>query len=1033
MKIISSLKITCCCLVLLLISSSTSFAKSAADDIKSAAAFSEGLCAIIGCGDDSDPALAAEMASGGKILVHGIALNDADLARARQAISAAKMDGFASVEKIQINPLPYRDNLVNLLVIPNPTAANSAGFSKAEAMRVLAPKGKLCMKSGAKWVVETKPLPKDMDEWTHDCHGPDGSYVSNDKVLKFPLGYRWNAGLPMNINNPKLSSSTWSNTGGLVVADGRCFTITSSVIENVPAASFLEYGADQYVVARDAFNGVLLWKKKIGPTFYGGLYYVNRAPFASVSDRVYVASVDGKVLALNSATGEVALTFDTGYPAGRLLVDNGVLAVATWKNGISLGGLFGVDRRRMDFAVDMGNIEAFDISTGKMTWKSEKLATSMRSAGGILYVVLREGADKCEEIGLDPKRKKEDKTEIPKRSPQSIAAYELKTGKLLWSVPSSTLGSDDYLRVDTAGKDAVVVLQDTGKESYVLSAKDGKLISKGPGMHAEFVDIGGTKVDLKGNGSVSYRLGKPFCTPNYFVNNIIVGNRGGNFTVDGKGVSFLGARGGCLVGSTPAFGLLYTTQNWCNCVQAQIDGMIALGSISSEATVAEMEKLPAMEKGEAYQPSKTAKSIATGDWPMYRGNADRSSSVNCDAPKNLDTVWTAQLTEPLTDSMIAMDWKEQLTDPITPPSVSGDIVVSAISDRNLVVALDTATGKEKWRIAVGGRIDTSPSLSNGLCLFGSHDGYLYSVNCDNGKLAWRARVAPREERLVSYAKVESPWPVIGTVLISDGNAYACAGKSQGADGGLLVKAFDPVTGSSKWSKPLSGSKILEDKKNYHVTDMLIKTGNALQLTNVRLDSTTGQYLENPTLEMLKYQAKVNDLKKKGKDGSELKPPEKKEIAPMAGNMGFICSNWTQLGTRKYGNLKLGSIQGSQISWNDKKAASIQGGRIALYPFEKVKPAGENMDPKDIQWQKILPTGYQATSAVLCSDSLIIAGGVFIKADMKKKSFVQIYSLEKGDLLTERVFETPLAYNGIALAASKIYASFEDGSIACLGK
>ncbi|MCX6906850.1 MAG: hypothetical protein NTY01_02280, partial [Verrucomicrobia bacterium] len=106
---------------------------------------SRGLCVVVAAGDAATPALAAELASRG-LLVHGIALDDAALARARNAVAAAKVDGVASVEKLPLAPLPYRDNLANFVVV-----ANAAGCSEEEALRVLAPNGKLIVRKNGEW------------------------------------------------------------------------------------------------------------------------------------------------------------------------------------------------------------------------------------------------------------------------------------------------------------------------------------------------------------------------------------------------------------------------------------------------------------------------------------------------------------------------------------------------------------------------------------------------------------------------------------------------------------------------------------------------------------------------------------------------------------------------------------------------------------------------------------------------------------------------------------------------------------------
>jgi SAM-dependent methyltransferase len=166
----------------------------------------QGLCVVIGCGSQATPALAAELASAAPVVVHGIALDDASLARAQAAVDAAGVQGLATVERLPLAPLPYRDNLANLVVVEDGEAAAKAGFTKEEALRVLAPGGTLLTRSGGTWDAAVKPWPKEMDEWTHESHGPDGNCVSNDTVVKFPVGYRWHAGLPMNLQQDRKST-----------------------------------------------------------------------------------------------------------------------------------------------------------------------------------------------------------------------------------------------------------------------------------------------------------------------------------------------------------------------------------------------------------------------------------------------------------------------------------------------------------------------------------------------------------------------------------------------------------------------------------------------------------------------------------------------------------------------------------------------------------------------------------------------------------------------------------------------------------
>ena len=341
----------------------------------------QGLCALLGVGAPEAVQLATDLGASGRVLVHGIALDDASLARGRAGVSARGCDGAVTIERLPLQPLPYRNNLVNLLVVPDLAAATAAGYTEAEARRVLAPWGKLCVREQGQWRVSGKDMTPGMDEWTHNVHGPDGNRVSQDTSITFPVGYRWNGGLPFNIDNSKRTENRYASTRAMALADGRCFTFSDSVLENLRGAHFLGEELDQYVTACDAFSGMLLWRKRIGRVYYGGLWYMNIAPFAAVGDRVYTASEQGTLLVLDAATGETVRTVATTYPPGEILVDQGVLVVATWLGGTWLGEskVNVYERIRMHSGVSAGALEAYDAASGQRLWQVPSLATSIRA------------------------------------------------------------------------------------------------------------------------------------------------------------------------------------------------------------------------------------------------------------------------------------------------------------------------------------------------------------------------------------------------------------------------------------------------------------------------------------------------------------------------------------------------------------------------------------------------------------------------------------------------------------------------------
>ena len=85
-------------------------------------------------------------------------------------------------------------------------------------------------------------------------------------------------------------------------------------------------------------------------------------------------------------------------------------------------------------------------------------------------------------------------------------------------------------------------------------------------------------------------------------------------------------------------------------------------------------------------------------------------------------------------------------------------------------------------------------MYQGNVLFGSADGWVYSLRASDGVLAWRFRAAPMDQRLMAFGQLESVWPVHGSVLIQDDVLYCVAGRSMFLDSGLRLWRLDPGTG-----------------------------------------------------------------------------------------------------------------------------------------------------------------------------------------------------------------------------------------------
>jgi len=233
-----------------------------------------GLVVHVGCGDGI---LTAALRAGDSYLVHGLDSGPGNIHKAREHMRKLGLSGKVSVELWTGKRLPYIDNLVNLLVLED-----SKNVPMDEVMRVLCPDGVACIKSDGKWNVVVKPRPKEIDEWTHFLHDATGNAVARDTVVGPPRRMQWVAAPAWARNHHKIASIS-----AVVSAQGRIFYI----VDEGPAASMLIPGK-WFLAARDAFSGVLLWKRSIsswawhGHRFRSGPVQLPRTLVTS-GDRVY--------------------------------------------------------------------------------------------------------------------------------------------------------------------------------------------------------------------------------------------------------------------------------------------------------------------------------------------------------------------------------------------------------------------------------------------------------------------------------------------------------------------------------------------------------------------------------------------------------------------------------------------------------------------------------------------------------------------------------------------------------------------------
>jgi len=745
------------------------------------------------------------LVTGDAFLVQGLDRDAAKVAQARGAFLEKGLEGRVTAVEWDGARLPYVDNFVNLLVVDGPVAP------LAETIRVVAPRGAVCVRTGADetlvkglqaagfetsakagWTFCRKPRPDAIDDWTHFLHGSDNNAVAQDRVVAPPRSMQW-------VGGPRYSRhhDTMSSISSVVTTGGRLFYI----MDEAPPVSILTPPRWK-LIARDAFNGTILWHKPI-TKWYSHMHRLKNGPadlprkLVAVGDRVYVTlEIYGTVSALDAATGETRLTFEGTAGTEEFLVSGNTLFaqvtpkrlgqtpekgaaggdpvrtivaldIATgatrWTAEVPLlSGTLAVSGSRVAFVANK-QVVCLDAASGEPRWRSEpvpRLASyPLRFTPTlVLYddVVLFAGGE------LAGGRKGNRSWDVDKND--TLTALSAETGKVLWTAPHPQSGY--------ASSEDVLVLNGV---VWVGETTGGAAIGtfKGYDVHTgEVVKQFDPDVDTYW---FHHRCHRGKATENF----LLMSRTGTEFVDVDKEHWDINhwVRGACLYGVMPANGLLYAPQSPCACfLESKQSGFNALAG-ARKPTPKPKTQLSVGPAVGTIAKSPLSDSSAE-DWPTFRRDNRRSGCAGSAVPAQLEPAWTAEVGGRLSALTVA----------------GGRAYVASI-DRHTVYALDAETGEERWRYTAGGRVDSPPTCWRNGVFFGSADGHVTCLNAANGAVAWRFRAAAGPEQTMAYEQLESVWPVHGSVLIQDDVLYLVAGRSIFLDGGLRLFRLNPADGS----------------------------------------------------------------------------------------------------------------------------------------------------------------------------------------------------------------------------------------------
>jgi len=966
-----------------------------------------GLIVHHGCGDGR---LTAALRLDEGYLVQGVDVDATNVAKARSYIRSLDLNGSVSVGTFDGRRLPYIDNVVNLVV-----SDDLGSVSMEEVLRVLAPLGVAYVGSGDSWQKTVKPWPDEIDDWTHYHHGADNNAVAMDTRLGPPRHLQWKSAPLWCRSHDGVASSV-----ALVLsAKGRLFSVIDEGLIGQPGLP-----NRWTLVARDGFNGKLLWKNRLaGPS---------KRSLVARGERLYLISAERELAILDAATGRVLQTCENTKGSDELVCAEGIVVV-------HLGG-----RKNRDNAI--GGVDA---DTGKPLWETPSkgfVGNSLAAADGRAYY--HNGA---EIVCLDLRNGKEKWRTACKTgrggtimiyqgvvfSPAGgLRAFDAGDGEPLWKGPSVSS------RLGLFGASGLIWISSIQEHGRTFLWTPAPVTATGYDPRTGIVKRTVTVPRLVTPGH-HIRCYSAKATDRY----LLLPKRGVEF-VDLGGDNHMRhdwLRGSCRHGVMVANGLLYAPPHQCFCYPGvKLTGFNAVSANTGQ----QPPPRPAadrLQRGPAYGETRNAKSAGRNqdhaDWPTYRHDTRRSGCAGCDLPIQLERLWKRDFASPVSQAVVA----------------DGQLLVAERA-AHTVHCLAADNGKPLWHYTAGARIDSPPTLYQGLVLFGSADGHAYCLRAADGGLVWRFQAAPGRRQIVVFDQLESIWPVHGNVLVQDGVAYCTAGRSSYLDGGIRLYALEPETGKVLHQAHLESPR----------PDVTKVAGRPFDMDGARSDLL----VSDGTDIYMFFKRFAPDLTLK--PASRITKLGDREVdLHLMSNAGFLDTSWFDRNFWTYSRRWPGYYFGYQapkvgqvLVFDDQNTYGVhvftsrQGHSPRFWPgtdgYELFADENRNepvLRPTSIGREK--GTGYsrmlppkwstrvpvRVRAMVLGGKHLYLAGPPDIVPEGDPMAAFEgrgggrlwVVSSEDGERLVEYDLEHPPVFDGMSAARGRLYLATGDGRLTCMGE
>lgn len=932
-----------------------------------------GLCVAVGL----DAAGAKALVNESRLFVQLVAPDDQTALDWMRVLDGGRERSEISVVSHGVNPLPYARDVANLLLVRGEANCPSA----AEVRRVLTPGGAVVAigapaafaadaaklglaqaNSSVATVFRKAPLPA-AEDWGTMAGGPELGNSLPDSTLEPTLTLRWRA-------DPRWQARDYHDD---LFACGSG-TLLYRQIAVAPAT------VDQFVphlIARDAYNGRELWRH-VGQPVRRPLYGFNVQPLLAVGEGRVCVELDGKMTCLDAATGQVLFVPQLAKPARTVRIYGPYL-------------VFGGDN----------SLSVHALADGRALWtKPMAIRTSAAIKGETIF----------------------------RLAGKAISACRLDTGEDLWSYDTGGDAHPDVeCRTGPFCTQSAVHYVKGGKEKtfvFALGPKTGKPLWNAEAdnprtVYPEVKDMEPSLGLIAFNDEVWFKFKKnarpkPGYTAVMTCFDAATGKeKRRNFTMDNETTHCWGNKGAgrfllygrnqfvdrqdqsvavnslvrsiCAIGHIPAERQLFYLPHNCRC-GTLIRGVLAMGAPEAAYDFSDQAAPVPVRMNGAHRPQADA----PADWPMFRGNAPRSSSVKTDIGSELAKKWETPVGGPGLSQAV---------------SAYGMVFVSDAEGQR-VVALDAGNGAIQWAFPTGSRVSYPPALHQGLCLFGTAAGWVWALDARTGAPVWKLRAAPAECYLGSRDRFESRWPVVGDVLVQGGVGYVSAGRAGLIDGGVQVVAFDPATGQTAWRQAFT---------NAVSADLLVGTpaGDGF-LMNARRIDPAARTIAKTSVEM---------------------PGCLNLVLYSIGGIGTYTALDDYLSSHERNHVSqrrelLGDrrIAGLNVAFNEK--VSVATARVpkkdvkeALAPEHRLLAADV---PKKIKWDH--PTGGFRVDGLAVGPEKIYWVGGSPTDDLKGESTLQVWSVADGTCLKSLAFAERAIPDGLSIAGGRLFIVTRSGKV-----